>query len=65
VAGGDLFVVTNLGGSVTEVDVSTGAPVGVVSGPVYKFNDEAAMAVAGGYVFVANAYGNSVTELPV
>jgi carbonic anhydrase len=62
----DLFVANNAGsggGSVTELNASTGALVRVVSGSVYKFNHPCAMAVAGGDLFVANVAGNSVTEV--
>jgi hypothetical protein len=37
----------------------------VVSGSAYEFNGPSALAVAGGELFVANTFGNSVTELPL
>ena len=63
VAGDDLFVANNFGNSVTELDISTGALVRVVSGPAYRFNDPDALAVTSGDLFVANYAGNSVTEI--
>jgi outer membrane protein assembly factor BamB len=66
VAGDDLFVANRPesgGGSVTEINVSTGALVRVASGRAYRLSNPIAMAVVGGNLFVANGRGNSVTEL--
>jgi hypothetical protein len=66
-AGGHLFVANGGvgGGSLTEVNASTGALVRAISGPAYKFSDATAMALAGGHLFVANEYGGSLTEVRV
>ena len=52
-----------VGNSVTEVNVSTGALLKVISGPAYQFNGPHALAVIGDNLFVANKWGNSVTEV--
>ena len=51
--GTDLFV-ANLGGSITEVDASTGAIVRVISGPGYHFDEPKSLGLGGGDLFVAN-----------
>jgi len=56
----DLFV-ANLGGSITEVDASTGAIVRVISGPAYHFDQPKSVGVTGNDLFVANL--GSVTEV--
>jgi hypothetical protein len=64
--GHDLFVVNNgsvVGGSVIELNASTGAPVRVFSGPEYTFNAPDPIAASGHRPFVANQGGDSVTEL--
>ncbi len=51
--GTDLFV-ANLGGSITEVDASTGAIVRVISGLAYHFDEPKSLGLSGGDLFVAN-----------
>lgn len=51
------------GGSVTDVDASTGILVRLVTGTPYRFDHPVAIAADGSYVFVANDYGNSITLL--
>jgi DNA-binding beta-propeller fold protein YncE len=41
----------------------TGALVRIMSGRRYGFDDPAALAVAGGHLWVASALGNSVSEI--
>ena len=54
----------SLGGSVTEIDVSTGRLVRTVMGHTYKFANPMAIAISGGRVWLANSGDpNSVTEL--
>lgn len=75
VSGPDLFIV-NLGpqtisasptapavGSLTEVDVATGALVRVISGPRYAFSEPRAATIAGNDLYVPNPGDNSVTEI--
>jgi DNA-binding beta-propeller fold protein YncE len=50
------------GGSLTEVDVTSGATVRVVSGSRYHLGDGGAMASFGPSLYVANSDGGSVTE---
>jgi hypothetical protein len=58
--------VANTGGaSVTELNESTGTLVQVLSRPSYEFNRPDAIAADGTHVWVANADGESVTELTV
>jgi hypothetical protein len=64
----DLFVANYSGGSVTEVNASTGALVRVISGPQYQFNPNDrggpdALALRGADLFVATFGGYSVTEV--
>src|ERR1019366_3353446 len=62
--GRDLFVANGYGGnSLTELSASTGKLVRVLSGSSYRFNYPDALALSGGYLFVANGAGRSVTEL--
>jgi DNA-binding beta-propeller fold protein YncE len=66
--GSNLFVANGGGlggGSVTELATSTGAPVRVMAGSYYHLDDPSALAVYGGYLFVANAAGNSVSVIDV
>jgi hypothetical protein len=70
VVGADLFVSNALptspggvGDSVTEINISTGALVRVISAPAYGFDNPDVMAVHGTDLFVANGLGASVTEL--
>ncbi len=53
------------GGSLTEVDVTSGATVRVVSGSRYHLGDGGAMASFGPSLYVANSDGGSVTELDI
>jgi hypothetical protein len=64
VAGGDLFVASS-GDSMTKLSVATGRLISVLWDPRYQFSGPVAMAVAGDNLFVANFYGESVTELPI
>ena len=61
--GSDLFVANGGGpgaGSVTELATSTGALMRVMAGSYYHFDEPSALAVYGGYLFVANEVSNSV-----
>jgi hypothetical protein len=60
---GDRLFVVNGGGSITELDTSTGALVRVISGPTYGFRSPDALVVAGADLFVANLEAGSITEL--
>jgi len=51
------------GNSVTELTAATGAPVKVIAGSSYRFNDPTGISSDGTHVWVANQIGNSVTEL--
>jgi hypothetical protein len=77
-SGGDLFVSyqgarsgfgggfgSATGGSLTEVDVTSGTTVRVVSGSRYHLGDGDAMALFGSNLYVANSDGGSVTELNI
>ena len=48
----------------TELNAGDGSWVRTLSGDSYRFNNPLAIAVDGTHVWVANANGNSVTELP-
>ena len=61
--GDDLFVANPPGGSVTELNASTGALARVISGRQYQFNGPQAPALYGDDLFAANEGGNSVTEV--
>jgi hypothetical protein len=61
--GPSLYVANSDGGSVTELDIATGALVRVLSGPAYGFATPDALVVAGGELFVANGSDGSVTLL--
>jgi hypothetical protein len=70
--GDDLFVANGQapraslrGGSLTEINASTGALVRVVSGPSYQFHDPDAIVLDGLDLFVGNgaSSGGSVTEV--
>ena len=63
-SGDDLFVANLYGGSVTELNASTGSLVRVLAGSPYNFVDPDGMALSGDDLFVANAGDGSVTELP-
>ncbi len=52
-----------VGGSVVELDGSTGGVVRVLSAASYEFDEPVAFAVAGPDLYVANYDGSSVTEL--
>lgn len=56
--------ITNVGGnSVTELNVSNGALVRVISGGKYGFDEPGSIAATGNDIWVVNQAGNSVTEL--
>jgi hypothetical protein len=55
---------TGPGGSVTELNAATGAPIRILTGPKYRFNNPAAIAADGTRIWVANNMGYSVTEFP-
>ena len=61
--GTHLWVANAGGNSVTELNLSDGSLVRVVSGASYGFNGPAALASDGTHLWVANFFGNSVTEL--
>jgi hypothetical protein len=63
VSGPNLDVANADGGSVTELDITTGAFVRLLTGPGYGFATPDALAVARGELFVANGSGGSVTQL--
>ncbi len=52
----------DLGGSVTELDASTGAVVKVFSASTYGLNGPDARAFSGSHLFVANYSGNNVMD---
>jgi MFS transporter, DHA2 family, multidrug resistance protein len=52
------------GGSVTELKATTCAPVRVLTGPSYEFDNPRAVTVDGARVWMANSGGDSVTEFP-
>jgi DNA-binding beta-propeller fold protein YncE len=62
VDGTDVWV-ANMGG-LTELNAATGAPIRVVTGPSYEFDDPSAIAADGAHLWVANSGADSVTELP-
>lgn len=49
--------------AVTEIDVSTGAPMRIVEGAASRINHPSALAYDGAHIWVANGQGDSVTEL--
>ncbi len=61
-SGQDLFVL-NGAGSITEVAIRNGALIGMASGLVFGFDEPTGLAVADGYVFVANSAADTVTVL--
>ena len=61
--GTHLWVMNAGGNSLTELNLSNGSLVRVVSGASYGFNGPAALASDGTHLWVANFFGNSVTEL--
>jgi hypothetical protein len=56
ISGANLFVLNRSGSSVTEIDASTGKMVKVISGPAYRFDDLAAVAIGDGRLFVVSAF---------
>lgn len=61
-AGAHLFVANNGNNSVTEVNATTGAFIGTVSGSSFDLRAPTAVRVIGPDAFVTNGSGNSVTE---
>ena len=61
--GTHLWVANYHGNSVTELNLSDGSLVRVISGSSYGFNYPAALASDGTHLWVANLGGDSVTEL--
>lgn len=61
--GTTLFVTNSASNSVSEIDATSGAHVGYLTGSPYNFNAPSAILLAHGALWVANASGNSVTEL--
>ena len=59
-----VWVTNNNGGSVTELNASTGALVKVLGGLSYQFSQPSAVAFDGTHVWVTNFGGDSVTEFP-
>lgn len=69
-SGNDLFIANWGRNSVTEIDISTGSVIKVLSAPAYQLNGPDALAVSGKDLFVASAaggYGNqgTVTEIDI
>ncbi len=71
---GNLVIVLNAGdpaaskpvaGSITEVNVRTGALVRRISGASFAFDDPVALAVSGADAYVADQANNSVTEVNI
>ncbi len=70
VVGDRLFVASEFGGyanggSVSELDASSGVLVNEFDGPQYLFEHPNAMVAEAGHLFVANSGGDSVSELSV
>jgi DNA-binding beta-propeller fold protein YncE len=61
--GTDVFIADPGNNTVTEVAVSTGDLVRVLSGSSYAFNDPVAISATGAYVWVANEKTNTVTQI--
>jgi DNA-binding beta-propeller fold protein YncE len=62
--GAHVWVANRGGGSVSEVDAATGAPIQVLTGPSYPFSGPEAIATNGTRIWVADTAADSVTEFP-
>jgi outer membrane protein assembly factor BamB len=65
VVGPDLYIVNELGDSVSVVNASSGVHVATIKGVAFGFDRPTAIVAAGLDLFIANGAGDSITEIDV